>query len=121
MTGRSRTPVPILPGPAIPAAAPDHPRSTTSPPPPTRPSPPTPTPPGEGGGRRAPPMPATRIARGFPALKAKTRAGLVPYIVAGDPDAAISLALLPGLPQAGADLIELGMPFSDPMADGPAI
>jgi len=66
-------------------------------------------------------MTATRIARRFAALKSENRAGLVTYIVAGDPDAAISLALLRGLPQAGADLIELGMPFSDPMADGPAI
>jgi len=66
-------------------------------------------------------MTATRIARRFAALAAEGRAGLVTYIVAGDPDAAASLALLRGLPRAGADLIELGMPFSDPMADGPAI
>jgi len=66
-------------------------------------------------------MTETRIARRFAALAAEGRAGLVTYIVAGDPDAATSLALLRGLPRAGADLIELGMPFSDPMADGPAI
>jgi tryptophan synthase alpha chain len=66
-------------------------------------------------------MSATRIARRFAALRAEGRAGLVTYVVAGDPDAATSLALLRGLPRAGADLIELGMPFSDPMADGPAI
>jgi tryptophan synthase alpha chain len=66
-------------------------------------------------------MTATRIARRFAALATEGRAGLVTYIVAGDPDAATSLALLRGLPLAGADLIELGMPFSDPMADGPAI
>jgi tryptophan synthase alpha chain len=66
-------------------------------------------------------MTGTRIDRRFAALEAEGRAGLVTYIVAGDPDAATSLALLRGLPQAGADLIELGMPFSDPMADGPAI
>jgi len=66
-------------------------------------------------------MTATRIARRFAALKSENRAGLVTYIVAGDPDAAASLELLRGLPRAGADLIELGMPFSDPMADGPAI
>jgi len=66
-------------------------------------------------------MTETRIARRFAALAAEGRAGLVTYIVAGDPDAAASLALLRGLPRAGADLIELGMPFSDPMADGPAI
>jgi tryptophan synthase alpha chain len=66
-------------------------------------------------------MTGTRIARRFAALAAEGRAGLVTYIVAGDPDATTSLALLRGLPRAGADLIELGMPFSDPMADGPAI
>jgi tryptophan synthase alpha chain len=63
----------------------------------------------------------TRIARRFAALKAEGRAGLVTYLVAGDPDAATSLALIGGLPEAGADLLEIGMPFSDPMADGPAI
>ena len=66
-------------------------------------------------------MTATRIARRFAALKSEGRAGLVTYIMAGDPDPATSLALLRGLPEAGADLIEFGMPFSDPMADGPAI
>ena len=63
----------------------------------------------------------SRIAHRFAALKAEGRAGLVTFITAGDPDAATSLALLKGLPAAGADLVELGMPFSDPMADGPAI
>ena len=63
----------------------------------------------------------SRIARRFAALKAEGRGGLIPFITAGDPDAATSLALLQALPRAGADLIELGMPFSDPMADGPAI
>jgi len=62
-----------------------------------------------------------RIARRFAALKAERRAGLVAFVTAGDPDSETSLALLKGLPAAGADLIELGMPFSDPMADGPAI
>ncbi|MFI4985908.1 MAG: tryptophan synthase subunit alpha [Alphaproteobacteria bacterium] len=62
-----------------------------------------------------------RIARRFAALKAEGRAGLVTFITAGDPDGDTSLALLEALPAAGADLIELGMPFSDPMADGPAI
>jgi tryptophan synthase alpha chain len=66
-------------------------------------------------------MTATRISQRFAALKSEDRAGLVTYLVAGDPDPATSLALLRGLPGAGADLIELGMPFSDPMADGPAI
>ena len=64
---------------------------------------------------------AGRIARRFAALKAEGRAGLVSFITAGDPDPDISAAILDGLPAAGADFIELGMPFSDPMADGPAI
>ncbi len=64
---------------------------------------------------------ADRIARRFAALKAEGRAGLVPFVTAGDPDLETSAAILAGLPGAGADLIELGMPFSDPMADGPAI
>ena len=63
----------------------------------------------------------SRIAARFAALKAEGRAGLVTFITAGDPDAGTSQAILDGLPAAGADLIELGMPFSDPMADGPAI
>jgi tryptophan synthase alpha chain len=62
-----------------------------------------------------------RIARRFEALAKAGRAGLVTFITAGDPDAETSAAILRGLPDAGADLIELGMPFSDPMADGPAI
>ncbi|HYD66642.1 tryptophan synthase subunit alpha [Azospirillum sp.] len=62
-----------------------------------------------------------RIARRFTALKAEGRAGLVTFIMAGDPDHDTCAALLAGLPEAGADLIELGMPFTDPMADGPAI
>ena len=62
-----------------------------------------------------------RIERRFAALKGAGRAGLVTFVTAGDPDAETSLALLQGLPGAGADLVELGMPFSDPMADGPAI
>ncbi|MBJ7411423.1 MAG: tryptophan synthase subunit alpha, partial [Phenylobacterium sp.] len=49
------------------------------------------------------------------------RAAFVPYVMAGDPDAATALAILKGLPQAGADLIEVGFPFSDPMAEGPPI
>ena len=62
-----------------------------------------------------------RIARRFAALKAEGRAGLVTFLTAGDPDRDTSLALIRGLPGAGADLIEIGMPFTDPMADGPAI
>jgi len=64
---------------------------------------------------------ATRIDKTFAALKGEGRAGLVTFITAGDPDYETSLTLLKGLPGAGADVIELGMPFSDPMADGPAI
>ena len=63
----------------------------------------------------------TRIARRFASLAAEGRGGLVTFSTAGDPDFETSLKLLRGLPDAGADLIELGMPFSDPMADGPAI
>jgi tryptophan synthase alpha chain len=62
-----------------------------------------------------------RIARRFAALKTAKRGGLVTFVTAGDPDPDSSLKLLAGLPAAGADLIEVGMPFSDPMADGPAI
>lgn len=63
----------------------------------------------------------TRIDEKFAALKREGRAGLVTFITAGDPDYETSLAMLKGLPAAGADVIEVGMPFSDPMADGPAI
>jgi tryptophan synthase alpha chain len=63
----------------------------------------------------------TRIERRFAELRKKRRAGLVTFITAGDPDYETSLAILKALPDAGADVIELGMPFSDPMADGPAI
>ena len=62
-----------------------------------------------------------RIAKRFAKLKQEGRGGLVTFITAGDPDFDTSLEILKGLPAAGADLIELGMPFSDPMADGPAI
>jgi tryptophan synthase alpha chain len=63
----------------------------------------------------------SRIERRFAALKQDGRAALVTFTMAGDPDEATSLAILAALPKAGADLIELGMPFTDPMADGPAI
>jgi tryptophan synthase alpha chain len=66
-------------------------------------------------------MTTTRIERRFAALKAANRGGLVTFITAGDPNYELSLDLLRQLPAAGADLIELGMPFTDPMADGPAI
>jgi tryptophan synthase alpha chain len=64
---------------------------------------------------------ATRIDRRFAELRRKARPGLVTFVTAGDPDLGTSLAILKALPAAGADIIELGMPFSDPMADGPAI
>lgn len=62
-----------------------------------------------------------RIKRRFAALADEGRAGLVTFITAGDPDPDISAAILKGLPNAGSDIIELGMPFTDPMADGPAV
>ena len=68
-----------------------------------------------------PASPRTRIGRRFASLAAERRAGLIAFITAGDPDIAVSSQILAGLPGAGADLIELGMPFTDPMADGPAI
>jgi tryptophan synthase alpha chain len=69
-------------------------------------------------------MPAaasTRIDRRFADLKAAKRPALVTFVTAGDPDYETAKKILLGLPKAGADIIELGMPFSDPMADGPAI
>jgi len=63
----------------------------------------------------------TRIDKRFAALKAEARAALVTFTMAGDPDYDTSLAIAKALPEAGADIIELGMPFTDPMADGPAI
>jgi tryptophan synthase alpha chain len=63
----------------------------------------------------------SRIEQRFAALREEGRAGLVTYLTAGDPDPATSARLFAGLAAAGADLIEIGMPFSDPMADGPVI
>jgi tryptophan synthase alpha chain len=63
----------------------------------------------------------TRIDRRFEKLKAEGRPALVTYFMGGDPDYDTSLAIMKALPKAGSDVIELGMPFSDPMADGPAI
>jgi len=63
----------------------------------------------------------TRIDRRFATLREQGRAAVVTYVMAGDPDYDSSLAILKALPQAGADVIEIGMPFTDPMADGPAI
>ncbi|MEX0590416.1 MAG: tryptophan synthase subunit alpha [Xanthobacteraceae bacterium] len=62
-----------------------------------------------------------RIEARFALLAQEGRAGLVTFLMAGDPDYATSLAIVQALPKAGADAIELGMPFTDPMADGPAI
>ena len=63
----------------------------------------------------------SRIARTFDALKAEGRAAFIPFVMGGDPDYAASLKLVRALPAAGADLIEIGVAFTDPMADGPAI
>lgn len=63
----------------------------------------------------------SRIARRFAALKEAGRGAVIPYVEACDPDFETSLTLLKAMPEAGADLIEIGMPFSDPSADGPVI
>ena len=63
----------------------------------------------------------SRLSETFARLKKEGRAAFVPFITAGDPNMETSFAILEKLPQAGADVIELGMPFTDPMADGPAV
>ena len=63
----------------------------------------------------------SRIAARFASLRQQGRKGLIPYICAGDPDADLTVPLMHALARAGADVIELGVPFSDPMADGPVI
>jgi tryptophan synthase alpha chain len=63
----------------------------------------------------------TRIDARFAQLKKENRSAFVPFLMAGDPDPATSLAIIKALPKAGADVIEIGMPFTDPMADGPSI
>ena len=63
----------------------------------------------------------TRIEQTFKKLKADNKKAFVSYIMAGDPDFKTSLELVMGLPDAGVDIIELGLPFTDPMADGPTI
>jgi tryptophan synthase alpha chain len=63
----------------------------------------------------------SRIEKRFAAVKAESRGALVAFVTAGDPDYDTSLEIVKGLPGAGADLIELGMPFSDPMAEGPPV
>src|SRR5712671_4768491 len=63
----------------------------------------------------------TRIDARFAKLKREGRAAFITFLMAGDPDIDTSLAIVKALPKAGADVIEIGMPFTDPMADGPAI
>ncbi len=63
----------------------------------------------------------TRIDARFAALKTEGRAAFVTFLMAGDPDLTTSLEIIKALPNAGADMIEIGMPFTDPMADGPAV
>src|SRR6201998_1165135 len=63
----------------------------------------------------------TRIDACFAALKKQDRSAFITFLMAGDPDPATSLEIVKALPKAGADIIEIGMPFTDPMADGPAI
>jgi tryptophan synthase alpha chain len=70
---------------------------------------------------RVPAGQSNRIAARFAQLRAEGRGALIPFLEAYDPDAATSLDLLLGLPGAGADVIEIGVPFTDPMADGPTI
>jgi tryptophan synthase alpha chain len=64
---------------------------------------------------------STRLASRFAALKREGRAGLVAYVMASDPDHETCFEILRGLPKAGADVVELGFPFTDPMADGPSV
>src|SRR6202047_1872812 len=63
----------------------------------------------------------TRIDARFAELKKQGRSAFITYLMAGDPDPSTSLEIIKALPKAGADIIEIGMPFTDPMADGPAI
>jgi tryptophan synthase alpha chain len=75
----------------------------------------------DGSGHKMSNSSPTRIDRRFADLARERRAALVTFVMAGDPDLATSLEILKALPAAGADVIEVGMPFTDPMADGPAI
>ncbi len=67
------------------------------------------------------PVDSGRFSRRFAALEAEGRGGLITFVTAGDPDYETSREIVLGLPEAGADVIELGMPFTDPMADGPSV
>ena len=73
------------------------------------------------GGVNPTPQSTSRIASRFAALKAEGRSALVTFLTAFDPDRSTSLEILRGLPGAGADVIEIGVPFTDPMVDGPAL
>ena len=64
---------------------------------------------------------SSRISNVFKSLRLNKRSAFIPYITAGDPDIELSQMILESLPLGGADIIEIGMPFSDPMADGPSI
>lgn len=66
-------------------------------------------------------MPSSRIAAAFDRLKERRRVGLIPYLTAGFPDVEATLELVPALAEGGASVVELGVPFSDPLADGPTI
>lgn len=63
----------------------------------------------------------SRIQKTFAALAAQNKKGLIPFITAGDPEPGLTVALMHALVEGGADVIELGVPFSDQMADGPVI
>src|SRR6202000_619828 len=77
---------------------------------------------GRGAGRRhLAGEEVTRIDARFAQLKKEGRSAFVTFLMAGDPDPATSLAIIKAMPKAGADFIEIGMPFTDPMADGPSI
>src|SRR3954463_6829925 len=108
---------------SAPAWAPRAARAPPAPPWPRRPprAPTSPTSSARTSADRIFPDMTARLDARFNAIAAAERAALVTFVMAGDPDAATSAAILAGLPKAGADVIEIGMPFTDPMADGPAV
>src|SRR5205085_1652753 len=75
----------------------------------------------EGAGWRGRTPLMSRIVETFDRLRRESRGGLVTYVTAGDPDATVSARILVSLAQGGADILEVGVPFSDPLADGPVI